>query len=316
MPGDPKAARTTLQKTIDSAPDEPTAKQARDMLDLVERRMRAARPYRISVSVAGLYDDNVVIAEIDDTSGTKDGAAEFELSGGYKYKFDDESSVELGYDLFQSVYAESPSFDLQTHTLSLGGLRTLSAFESTASYAFTLANLDNDRLFDSHLFATSLAAFPLSSWYLLASPRVTLKEFDDEDRNALQGSVDVTNFYFFPEQAGRVSLTLGYDHENAKARRFDYNAFRLRVGFHLPLSDWFEFDARYKFRLRDYTGETPSISKQRLDKTHTASATVSRELGQGFEVLLSYEHEQAISNLGTADYVQNHVRLQFRWASH
>ena len=88
---------------------------------------------------------------------------------------------------------------------------------------------------------------------------------------------------------------------------------RLRTGIHAPVLDLFEVDLRYRFRLRDYTQETPSIGKQRLDKIHTAGARLTRELGLGFEVQLEYEYENSDSNLPSADYDQNHLRLRFRW---
>jgi len=310
---DPEGARSALRRAIDASPSGPTAAQARSLLNRLERRAVDSRRYRLSASVAGLYDDNVVEPEIDASTGSTDGAAEFEASGSYRIIEYRESEVDVGYDLFQSVYGDQSNFDLQTHTFSLLASRPFANFDVSLGYNYTLATLGGNRLLDSQELSPTVEFLPQSWWYALASPRVVFKNFDDDDRDAFQVSPRVLNFFFLPKSAGYLLLGLGYEYEDADARRFDYHGVRLRTGAHGSVQHLFDVDLRYRFRLRDYTGETPSIGKKRLDKVHTAGVRLSRELGLGFEVQLEYEHERSDSNLPSSDYNQNHLRLRVRW---
>jgi tetratricopeptide (TPR) repeat protein len=310
---DPEGARSALRRAIDASPAGPSAAQARNLLNRLDRRVEESRRYRLSASVAGLYDDNVVTPEIDASTGSEDGAAEFEASASYRIIDYRETEVDVGYDLFQSVYGDHSDFDLQTHTFSMLASRPFASFDASLGYGFTLATLGGDRLLDSHEVSPTLEFLPMPWWYAIVSPRVAWKDFDDNDRDAYQVAPRVLNFFFLPESAGYLLLGLGYEYENADARRFDYHGMRLRAGIHAPVQELFDVDLRYRFRLRDYTGETASIGKERLDKIHTAGVRLSRELGLGFEVQLEYEYENSDSNLSTADYDQNHVRLRFRW---
>lgn len=310
---DPEGARSALRRAIDASPSGPSAAQARNFLNRLDRNAKGSRRYRLSASVAGLYDDNVVTPEIDASTGSTDGAAEFEASGSYRIVDYRKTEVDVGYDLFQSVYGDHSDFDLQTHTFSLLASQAFPDFDASLGYGYTLATLGGDRLLDSHELAPTVEFLPQSWWYAIASPRIAWKDFDDDDRDAFQVSPRVLNFFFLPESASYLLLGLGYEYEDADAGRFDYHGMRVRSGIHAPVMDLFDVDVRYRFRLRDYTNETPSIGEERLDKVHTVGARLTRELGMGFEVQLEYEYENADSNLPSSDYDQNHLRLRFRW---
>lgn len=311
--GDRRGARAALRRAIDVDPNAPTAKHARGLLDRVEQTAPRRKRWHLSLFGGLLYDDNVLVSEVDRVSEETDVAGVVELSTGYLLADRETWELEANYDFYQSAYADESDFNLQVHSAALRGSRAAGAFDATLGYRYTLSTLGGDRFLDMHELRPALELAPTARWYAVLGPRFLHKDFeDDSDRDAFQVSLGAENFVFFRKNQAWLQLGFAFEHENADASRYDYDGIALRTGLHLPfrlLEAEHELDLVYRLRVRDYDGTTPAIGRERDDRIHTARLRVSRRLSRSSELRLEYEYENSDSNLPSADYRQNNVLL-------
>lgn len=316
--GDAAGARAALRRAVDVDPTSTTAGYARTLLDRVQRAPGGPRRWSLSGSVGLLYDDNVTAREVDSTTGDGDGGASAELAATYRLGDEAPYALELGYDLFQTVYFDASDFNLQVHSLSATGSRSLETVEAKLGYRYTLSTLGGDRFLDIHEVRPSVELALSPRWYAIAGPRFQVKRFDTAPRrDARQAAFGALSFFFFNENRAYALGGLRFESENADGSEFDYDGLVLETGLHVPFGlrgRPYEIDLGYRHRRRDYDHVTPSIGERRDDRIHTFRARLTRDLGESFELRLELEYTDSESNLPAADYIQRTAGLSFAFS--
>jgi tetratricopeptide (TPR) repeat protein len=313
--GDLRAAEKALEQTIALDPESTEARHARLLLERVRARLDAIpEPKRWSLwgNLGLLYDDNVGTRPVDVSTGVPDGGGLVELSGAYRLFDRGATELEVGYDFYQTAYFDLSEFNLQIHGLSIDGTHPIGPGDLSLGYRYNLSTLGGDRFLDIH-DARLGYGLPIShSIYTTLTPRFLGKNFEDTDRDALQGAILWDNFIFFGEGGTYLWLGVRPELEDARAPEFDYRGVsgiaRLRVPFGTPLGRAM-LDLSYRFHLRDYQNVTPSIGEKRDDRIHVARARLRHTIVKNVWLRLEYEYTRSESNLPSVDYRQNLVAL-------
>lgn len=322
-------ARSAFERVVALGPETVTGKAAASALDAMQppspapaqRETSGRGPYRLAIGAGLLYDDNVVVEEIDDVSNRDDGGGVFELSSGLDLPVADLFEASLGYDFYQTLYFESSELDLQSHTFSASGTRPVRDVDATLGYTFSLSTLDRDRFLDFHEVRASLGWAPDANWFLSPSAAVRIKRFGrsrDDDRDAEQGAFGLLQLFALGGWDRYITLATQVEVENADGREFDYWSPVAALGLRTPLPVPFlekapRFDARYRFRWRDYTNEDDRIGKERRDYIHQVRLRLDVPLVADFSLRTQYQFEDSDSNLSSADFTSNRVDMLLRY---
>jgi hypothetical protein len=292
--GRPGEAREALERSVAVDEDSRLATSARELLDLIEP---PEKRWSLAARLGVEFDDNVTVSEVDVTSDQADVAFVAEASGSYRLLQSERYELEGGYDFFQSLHADVSDADFQSHGLWLEGSRAGRSFDTSLGYRFTTTTLGGDGFLSLHEVAPRVAIEPTSWW--LAEPTLgfTYKDFaDDSDRDAA------------PDRPGYALAGYRFEAEDARGAEFDWMGFSLRTGLHVP----FELargsnalDLSYRFRLRRYANDTPSIDERRFDHVHSVGVGLTRELARSVDARLDYRFVGSVSNLPEADYLEN-----------
>ena len=134
---------------------------------------------------------------------------------------------------------------------------------------------------------------------------------------------------FFAESKGYISLGLQYEFENTFAPQFDLQSLYINPALQLPLewamneSGWRGLarimppDAKarfgFSFRRKDYTKDTASIGKERLDETKNFSISLSGKVLGDMSGEISFSHTDTESNLESVVSTENVWALTFTY---
>jgi tetratricopeptide (TPR) repeat protein len=309
--GETEPARQALERAIALEPGSPTAVDARELLQAIERGEVRSKPWSLYGWVGAEYDDDVSRSEVDATSGEKDVALVIELGGAYALVDRPLWQLEVAYDFYQSLYADEDDFDLQSHSLSLDGTRELGPVNAGLGYRLVFSTLDGDDFLDIRALRPSLGMLILPSWYVDLSFELQDRDFDQSARDSDRKRLGIAN-YLFVQDWGRLSFGYHRLDENADGPEFDYDGYELSLGLQafFSISDReLELDTVFEYLDRDYDNITPSIGRKRDDRRKTLRIGVARGLDGVGEVRLDWERIDADSNLPSADYRQNVIRL-------
>jgi tetratricopeptide (TPR) repeat protein len=310
--GEGEAATSALERAIEVDPESETAGHARSLLRTFESEDTTRRRWSLYGLMGLEVDDNVSVPELDASSGDADVAGVFEAGGSFRFLEHRGLEAEVGYDFYQSVYAEVTEANLQSHTFSLAGARELGSVDANLDYRFSASWLGGDGFLNVHQVYPSFGYAPLSRWYATAGYDFRDKDFRiDGGRDATQHAGVFRNFFLLGE-GQTLDLLYRIEDENARASEFDYLGQVVGVRLVTPVAPFgfaLDLELGYRFDYRDYSNQTPSIGERREDKRHFADFVVERRLTDLLVARLTYQHFTSDSNLPSADYTSNIVNL-------
>ena len=307
--GQRQEAMTTLRQAVAMDPNSDAGKNARTLLDTVERQGgAAAKPWHLRLGAGIEYDDNITVEEQELATDQSDFATVLELEGGYRVTVPKPYQVELSYSLYQSLYDDYSQFDLQTHTVGLAGSRDFDGWDAGLSYAYSYMFLGREGFLQSHRLTPNAGFFLPHGIYATVNYTLEDKDFRktaDNGRDAVNQAVGGDLFAFFLENRGYVQLGYRLEGENASAAEYDYWGHTLVVAVQVPA--WYETKARLslKYQDREYRHITPSIGAERDDTKQTEGFMVSRRFLERYEAKVEYQHIDSDSNLESSDYSEN-----------
>lgn len=315
-----QASRGALRKSISVDPGGDLAAEARALLEEpkppTETQMIRKRKWSLSAGVGIEYDDNVTTDEVDLTSGESDVAGVLELAASYTPLETETSEFEVGYDLYQSLYANLTDFDLQLHNFSAIGSHTIGPVDAGLTYLYSYARLGGDSFFKTHNFMPTAGFSLLPDWYHVAGFNYLDKNFTDNNaRDADQYAVSFDSYYFFGDQRTYGSLGIRLEDEDTVGPEFDYQAYYITLGVSSRINVFTEetrLRGSYQYYHRDYSNITPAIGAERDDKRHTLTLQARHPLTEHLSVELNYRYIGSESNLITNDFSENIISFFLR----
>jgi tetratricopeptide (TPR) repeat protein len=310
-------ARRALERSIAADAGSRVAAGARGLLAAVDPVAPRQR-FRLSSRVGIEYDDNVSVPELDASSGKGDGAFVADLAASYRFLDSERAALEAGYDFAQSLHFDLSDADLRSHGLWLDAAHAVGALDAGLGYRFDTATLGDDGFLNLHEVRPRLDVPVRPGWTAELAVGYLNKDFldsNDRDRDAHHASAGVENLFRFGDRRiVHANAGLRFEAEDARGAEFDWLGGSLGAGLRVPFEwrgEW-AFDLAGRLRLRDYTHATPSIGKARLDLDHGIGVGLVRRITRRVEARLGYRFGGAVSNLPSADYVDNTVGLTLR----
>jgi tetratricopeptide (TPR) repeat protein len=237
----------------------------------------------------------------------------------------------LGYQFFQLIYNDLPSFNVQSHLGTLGGSYTDKVagmpWQAAVSYAYDYTTLDNDEFLQRHTVGlvgvlvegpVNLTALQLRYQHKDFSNEVHIPAADVRDANNwMVGFLHVLRF-----SGDRHLLRVGYqfDTEDAEGQNFSYLGHRAILGAQYTLP-WAGTRLRYDFdvHFRNYQHfnsifPTNSPTKNvRSDVEQTHVVRIEQPLPAGFTLAAEYQGIIARSNLPIFSYNRSVFSLILSW---
>jgi tetratricopeptide (TPR) repeat protein len=306
-------AREALERSVAVDPTSDTAGSARALLRVVDSEERNEKRFSLSGRVGLMVEDNVTVPELDTSTGEADVAGVFEIAGAFRMLDTPDYELEVGYDFYQSVYADVTDANLQSHTFAIDGTRDVHGLDAGLSYRFTHATLGGDDFLNLHNLLPSVGYSVLPNWYMIVGYNYQSKDFDtDSDRDADHHALAVDNFWFLWD--GRASVSLGYrlQKEDTDGSEFAYFGNQINVRFKSALAiGGFEFDtiAYFQYQNRDYDNVTASIDEKREDNRYTVGLGFGKNWNQIVRAQLDYGYYNSDSNLSDSDYDEHTITL-------
>lgn len=307
--GQRQQALATLRQAVAMDPAADAGKNARTLLDTIERDgNEAAKPWHLRFGLGFEYDDNLTVEEQDLATDQSDFATVLELEGGYRFVVPKSYEAEISYSLYQSFYDDYSQFDLQTHTLGFAGSRDFDGWEAGVAYNYSYMFLGREGFLQSHRITPNAGFFLPHGLYATVNYTMDNKDFRktaDNGRDAVNQAVGGDLFAFFLENRGYVQLGYRLEGESAAADEFDYWGHTVVAAVQVPA--WFETKARLsvKYQDREYRHITPSIGAERDDTKQTVGFMVSRKFLERYEAKAEYQYIDSDSNLESSEYTEN-----------
>ncbi len=271
------------------------------------------KPWSITLEAGMLNDDSVSIDALDDRSGQADQARVFNLGGSYSLFEESALPIKASYGFSKTSYQDLKAFNLQSHTAFLSTRKKLSAFDAGFLYGFSHTELSGNPFLNFHTVSPTLGHGLTTNWYVLAGYNYQNKTFHTaKSRNAQVNGLSFDNFFFFDETRSYIKAGYRFELENAAGREFDFAGHYLDISLKSTLSaspGAATIRFGYQYYLRDYTNETPSISREREDQRHTIKAEISLPVHEHAQVKAAYKYVKAHSNLSTSDFDENVVNV-------
>lgn len=237
----------------------------------------------------------------------------------------------LGYQFFQVIYNDLPSFNIQSHLGTVGGSYTSKVagmpWQAAVTYAYDYTTLDNDEFLQRHTVGlvgilvegpVNLSALQLRYQHkdFASDANIPAAEVRDAN-NWMVGFLHVLRF-----SGDRHLVRVGYqfDVESAEGQNFDYLGHRALVGAQYTLP-WAGTRLRYDFdvHFRNYQHVNsifPSNSpnkKERSDVEQTHVVRIEQPLPAGFTLAAEYQGIIARSNLHIFSYNRSVFSLILSW---
>ncbi|WP_432471468.1 hypothetical protein [Amphritea sp. HPY] len=272
-------------------------------------------PLSLSASIGVEYDDNLSVSALDTTTGQSDEAIVLDFSASYLAIESENTELELVYDLYQSKHDTFSDFDLQIHTLSAFGSWEVDDMDLGLYYSYSMVDLGNEALYDSHSLTPSLGFALAEGWYNRFSYGHVSKDFASaSERDAAQNSISADNYYFFMDNSAFVSLGAKLELEDAEDNELDYQAIYLKTAVSFPFyynnEKLIDLKGRYERYWRDYDNVTLSIGKKRDDNQDLIGLELIKPINESFDVVLDYEYTNTRSNLPSVDAEENVITLR------
>lgn len=313
-------ARDAFERAVILDPPSPIASRAWSQVEALERSPEE-RDWSLGLGAGLLFDANVVQQEIDVQTDQPDGAGLFELAATYQLPTRALAAglpdVELGYNFDQTLYFEATELDLQSHGFSAEISEPLGPVDASLSYLLSLSRLDGERFLDYHDLRSTAGFSPSESWYASVSPALQWKRFDDQPRrDAKQVSLGTLQLFALGGWHRYALIGVEGTLSDADGREYDLREIATQVALHgsAALGErQIPIDLRYRYRYRDYTHVTPSIGEQRADHSHALLVRAELALARRLSLRFEYAFERSLSNLPSADYVDNVLSATLRF---
>ncbi|AOE48760.1 surface lipoprotein assembly modifier [Kangiella sediminilitoris] len=271
--------------------------------------------YEGTIEVGALYNSELVVEEIDQYSPSGDTARYLSLDLGGEWTFDDRFNAKAGFNVSDSDYHDSDTFDL-----------TLQRIYGDLSYEFTELTIGvsqhdiNAELADNDFLDMSRSSFYLSKLFnnsiFVRTEAINIdKTFDTlPDRNADNDAIGVDTYFFYNQAKSFFSVGYSSEKERASASEYSYDGDNYRATFSNKFGGEHSqrIQLQWRYYDRDYKSEFPVINTARSDSRNTLKLVWDFYFTPQFALSSTLENTESSSNFESADYTANEVSLLFR----
>lgn len=268
----------------------------------------------LEVSTGLKYSSKISIEELDTFTISGDLAVLFGAEARFKLNLTRNTSVNLTYDISQTLYEQLDQFNTQSHFGSVDFSHDFGKVNVGVSQRYLLSRLDGASFLTYQQTAPYLTAFLGEKVFFRAELGFADKDFDTiNERDADVQSAGADVFLFL--DGSKTYLMFGYriDQQDAVAAEhdFDRNNFKVHLVKKIKLGERdIKMNIGWRYETRDYSDITPSIGVARDEQRSKIRAQIDVPIMERFEATFMYEFRNIKSNLPTVNGTDNYASIE------
>ncbi len=306
-----------FNEAITSDPNSDMVTDAREFIDIVKKEKRNQKRLKLYANAKFISDDNVILEEQDTIANEEDVAVSYNFGADFRLFKIGEVEFKLGYDFSQLLYRRVTEFDTQSHSGHSSFSFDNGEWDIGFAYNFYYSYLDRQEFLASNSFNPSFGFSLTEDLYTSFSYTHTRKNFlnGSNDRDAINNSINISQFLFFMESKAYLRLGYGFALEDTQEPRFDFIGHTASMGLKLPLFAKVSAIFNYSYSYQDYKSVTASIGEQRFDASHYLGLSINVPVTDSLGLNVYMNRTMSNSNLASIDFVQNvsTVHLNYRF---
>ena len=245
--GQAVSLRPRLEALLKRSPDSPPARALQSELDRdAERHHPDQKPWRITASAGGGYNDNVIglgegVVLPADISDEGSAFSRFTFNGDYEWRLENNDTVMAAYAFRADLYTKIDNADLLDHNVAVTYRRRFArdvsgSLQVSDQYTF----LDGDG-FRNQASLRPSAAYRLADWataeisYGFAVGEYSVDTTEAQDRDSRTHTVAASAFLEWPDTDLQARVTAFRVENNANGRDFDFNSTGVSLAVNHPL---------------------------------------------------------------------------------
>ncbi len=314
-----EAARDIFKKVMAGDPESDLALFARNYYDMLENRLFAERPFRLTLTILGQYDTNMVLKPTDDASAegitnergfvtTDTLRLEFlpNLEGPFDFYAQYSGMVNLhenhgdSHDLIGNSLTVRPGYSAGKFNF---GIR--------ARYGHYLRrNPDYKGYLGSLTVGPSLKTFLMKNHFFEAFAGYIRNDFFDDpdlrienrDSSGAQARLD---WIWLIRERWLFNLKYEFVYEDTEGANWENMGNRFTAAAVFSLTESLRFQAGIDSLIQDYANKHTLFGKEREDRTNTGTLGLTLDIDRRLSLLLHYARTRCNSNIGVYDYTRN-----------
>ncbi|HBO83421.1 MAG TPA: hypothetical protein DD641_00190 [Deltaproteobacteria bacterium] len=313
-------AREVFKEVVVRDPNADIAQFANQYINAIAKRLKEERPFRVTLGIQYMYDDNVLLKPSDsaaagDITGEGDSVGVATLRAEYVPKLTGPWGMKLQYSLYYNIHEDLKTHDIQSHTAALIPSYNFkdSSISLLTSYNYTLV--------DDFKYVHSVTVLPQYSFvinqnqFAQAFVRYQFKDFlkkainSDENRDSNDYAVGGSWFYLFAENKGFLNLRYEFNKENTDGKNWEYHGNKFSAGFLYPVMEKLKLNIGLEAYLQKYEETHTAFDKKRKDETYTFNTMLSYSIYEDIDIQAQYSHIKSNSNITVYDYDRNIVSI-------
>ncbi len=323
-------AKLRLEAAIQQDPSSDLAAFARQYADLIQERIRAGRPLRLTLGAYGQYDTNVVLKPLESSLApekTDEGSRAFtglvrlsympRLEGRWLFNssytgsglFHDKFST--SHDVISNSIYMAPGYSLDEKSavsLSLGYDHALVRGPSYKRYvgSFTAGPLYRSLISDRQM-VDFFVGYRRDSYY-----RPVLSPHEDRDGSGLTSYL---NWVYMFKQDGLLRARYEFSDHDTDGMNWEKSVHGLSLNLRVPVAPKLGLNLGGKVTLEDYENRHSIFGVQRNDDTYYGSIGMDWEVTDSVTLIGQFAATRGRSNIPIYDYERElyTVGLEYRY---
>ncbi|HEY5656418.1 MAG TPA: tetratricopeptide repeat protein, partial [Myxococcota bacterium] len=319
--GNEAQAEEAFRRAIELDEDGAIAADAEGILAPTDFADNRSKRWSLRVSAGFEGDSNLTVDEQDLTTDEGDLGGTFELGTDLRVFEYGDTELEVGYDFYQSLYADLDELNLRTHAPYVALSSALGGFDPSLTYRYAHSKLGGDSFLGVHTAAFGLGRSLTSWWYGLAAYDIEGLVYERETaRDALRNVFRLENFLVSSDRMFSAFVGWRIERNDAQDHEFDYVGNTLRAQLEVPSpigGDKARLEFGYEFRARDYDEPTSAAQlppgtdgRKRRDRRHSGWVELTMPLIEHLDAVVEFRQIGSISNLRTQDYDESVINCR------
>lgn len=321
--GEFREAKNAFLRVINQNPGSDLAGFARKYKEMADDRLFAERPLRITLTLLGQYDTNMVLRPTDDLAATgitdeegftttdilsleylPDIEGPLTFYGQYAALANLHQYVGDTHDIIGNTLALQPGYAWKDWSAGLKGQYThyLRRNPSYAAYMdqFTAGPVIRGIPFKDHFVEVQAGCLRR---HFFDAP--TIPE-EDRDADGFSGSL---SWIWQAHKKAIFNFGYQYARENTDGANWENTGHRFLLASHISLTDNLKLQLGVEEFIQEYDNVHSIFGKAREDHVNVASAGITYDVNRHLSILLHHARTRSNSNLAVYDYTRNLTSL-------
>lgn len=321
-------AGSSYKELLNVDPTSPLAPSSERLMDVLAASAQARRKYHVQLTTKYQYDTNAVLAPTAQILNLQDmdrktGVEFIFLRGDYTLMQKKDDAVTASYSFLQTVNNNVDDLDFQDHIFSLSGLHKGIALGKPCylrgTYTYDYALLGYRSYLHRHTLRPSFTLIEGPKYLTLLQYSLQFKDFNDdpdihqENRDAVNNEVGLVQYARYSGDKHYIYGGYFMDTENAAGSNWSYDGSKFMAGAQATLPAGFRANLDYSYKYSRFNRENTLFRKEREDRNHIVSATVSKEVLKNLFLSIEFLYNRSDSTVLLYDFEKEVYSIGAVW---